>query len=101
MTTFTELYPLLKKAGLDDSDVQPFIGVIEGSMLNSLATQEDLKATETRLREKLIGYKNFYKVRFGDYRVGFYINQILSKHDIFDINSNKESLFSLSHFTTR
>lgn len=53
MTTISELYPILKKTGLDDSDVQRFIGIIEGSVLRGLATKEDLKDTEIRLKEEL------------------------------------------------
>ena len=32
MTTISKLYPILKKTGLDDQDVQPFIGIIEESI---------------------------------------------------------------------
>ena len=53
MTTISKLYPILKKTGLDDPDIQEFIGIIEDSVLKSLATKEDLKDIEIGLKKDL------------------------------------------------
>ncbi len=53
MVTISKLYPILRKTGLDDPDIQEFIGIIEDSVLKGLATKENLKDTEIRLNQKL------------------------------------------------
>ena len=53
MSTITKLYPILKKTGLEDQDIQQFIGIIEESIQEGLVTNEDLKDTELRLTQKL------------------------------------------------
>ena len=53
MSTITKLYPILKKTGLEDQDIQQFIGIIEESIQEGLVTKEDLKDTELRLTQKL------------------------------------------------
>ena len=53
MSTITKLYPLLRKTGLEDQDIQQFIGIIEESIQEGLVTNEDLKDTELRLTQKL------------------------------------------------
>ncbi len=53
MVTISKLYPILRKTGLDDPDIQEFIGIIEDSVLKGLATKENLKDTEIGLKENL------------------------------------------------
>jgi hypothetical protein len=53
MVTISKLYPILRKTGLDDPDIQEFIGIIEDSVLKGLATKENLKETEIGLKENL------------------------------------------------
>jgi len=53
MTTISKLYPILKKTGLTDHDIQEFIEIIEDSVLKGLTTKEDLKDTEIRIKEDI------------------------------------------------
>lgn len=53
MTTISKLYPILRKTGLDDSDIQEFIEVIEESVLKGLVTKEDLRDTKADIKEDL------------------------------------------------
>lgn len=53
MTTISKLYPILRKTGLDDHDIQEFIGVIEESVLKGLVTKEDLRDTKVDIKEDL------------------------------------------------
>ncbi len=60
MTTISKLYPILRKTGLEDHDIQEFIEIVEESVIRGLVTKEDLKdikvdikQAEIRLNEKL------------------------------------------------
>lgn len=60
MTTISKLYPILRKTGLEDHDIQEFIEIVEESVIKGLVTKEDLKdikddikQAEIRLNEKL------------------------------------------------
>ncbi len=51
MTTISKLYPILRKTGLDDRDIQEFIDIIEESVIKGLVTKEDLKDTKVDIKE--------------------------------------------------
>ncbi|GAF81997.1 unnamed protein product [marine sediment metagenome] len=55
MATLARLYPILKQLGLDDSNANEFVDVIEQSLKEGLATKEDLKDLEIRLVKWIIG----------------------------------------------
>jgi len=55
MTTISKLYPILRKTGLDDSDVQEFIEIKEDLKNAEIRLNEKLHATEIRLIKWVVG----------------------------------------------
>lgn len=53
MTTISKLYPILRKTGLEDHDIQEFIDIIEESVVKGLVTKEDLKDTKVDIKEDI------------------------------------------------
>ena len=53
MTTISKLYPILRKTGLEDHDIQEFIEIVEESVIKGLVTKEDLKDTKVDIKEDL------------------------------------------------
>jgi hypothetical protein len=53
MTTISKLYPILRKTGLEDHDIQEFIEIVEESVIKGLVTKEDLKDTKVDIKDDI------------------------------------------------
>ena len=53
MTTISKLYPILRKTGLEDHDIQEFIEIVEESVIKGLVTKEDLKETKVDIKDDI------------------------------------------------
>ncbi len=53
MTTISKLYPILRKTGLGDHDIQEFIEIVEESVIKGLVTKEDLKDTKVDIKDDI------------------------------------------------
>ena len=75
---------IIKKKFLKELSKLPneYADVIEKFIFNKLSTYNNL--SEIGKVEKMTGYKNYFKIRFGDYRVG-----IKKENDIIIIETVK------------